>query len=249
MGDPYPTVPEDDLAAGGWTLVDRTEETLFRTPTAAVEGHTLLYEDARLRAALAEAGVGRSPAGDDADGEGTGEADEGGATDGDGSGVSLAGRTGDGTGPWRFLFATALSFRPPLAPGIGPATVRPTVLAEARNSFARDLRSRGFEAVDRGRSERMRTRAGDRARLTKFTARLDAARLDRDGAGETATDPLRIEAWLAVWSTGGSFRIAGGAYPVSGLDSLLAGLPADERPPTDPRAYRSELLDLVRAVE
>jgi hypothetical protein len=50
-----PSVPADRLDDGGWALEDETTETLFRLPAARVRGHTLLYEDDDLRAAVAAA--------------------------------------------------------------------------------------------------------------------------------------------------------------------------------------------------
>lgn len=224
MADGYPTVPADRLDDDGWTCRARTEETLFRTPTAKVVGRTLVYDDVALRDALADAGASAFlSAGDAADA---------------GNRLVDTGEEGD---YWRFFFATSLTFRPPLAPGIGPASMLPTVRAEARSAFVDDLEARGFEGVETGRGQRVRTDAGDRARLRKLTARLP---LGSDAPAEA----LDVEGWLAVWSTGGQFRIAGGAYPVRGLDALLGALPADERPPTDPTGYRDELLALVRAV-
>ncbi|WP_246985550.1 hypothetical protein [Halorientalis marina] len=223
MVDGFPTVPDQRLG-GDWRLCARTEETLFRTPTAAVVGRTLVYEDAALADALAAAGTADAlaRAAETADG-----------------GDRLV-DTGDGD-YWRFFFATALSFRPALAPGIGPASMLPTVRSEALSAFTDDLTARGFEGVDRGRSQRVRTEGGDRARLTKLTARLPLG-------GEAPTESLDVEGWLAVWTTGGEFRIAGGAYPVQGLGDLLAAAPADDRPPTGRAAARDELLGLVRAV-
>lgn len=212
----YPTVPESMLE--GWAEQVRSEETVFRMPTAEVIGHTVLYVDADLRDTLAAAGV----------------AD---VLTSDGGGERLV-STDDGGDYWRFFFATTLSFKPPLAPGIGPASMRPTVVSEARSSFADDLEARGFENVDRGRGQRVRTDSGDRASLCKYTASypLEGGTLD-------------VEGWLAVWSTGGTFRIAGGAYPVRGLDTLLSDVPGAERPDIDPSDYRNDLLALIRAVE
>ncbi|MEM4782590.1 MAG: hypothetical protein QXG03_13650 [Halalkalicoccus sp.] len=130
--------------------------------------------------------------------------------------------------PWRFFFATRLTFSPPLAPGIGPMSVFPSVLAESRREFVADLRARGFESVERGRAQRMRTDSGDRARLTKYAARFRTDDLD-----------AAVEAWFGVWVHDGEFRVAGGAYPVAGLPDT------DLDPPT----YREELLDLLRSVE
>jgi len=140
---------------------------------------------------------------------------------------------------WRFFFATALSFRPPLAPGIGPMMILPTVRSEAGSAFAGELRDRGFESVSRGRRERVRTDGGDRLHLRSY-----AAELPLEAVGTT----LGITGWVGVWHADG-FRIAAGAYPdrpvgeVLGLDE--PGEPLDR----SPQEYREELLALIRAVE
>ncbi len=134
--------------------------------------------------------------------------------------------------PWRFLFVTRLSFTPPLAPGVGPASVYPTVVSEATRSFAEDLRERGFESVERGRGERVRTDAGDRARLRRYTA------VYRPAGGDT----FDVEGWLAVWIHAGEFRVAGGAYPTQPLGDGTSAV-------VEPSRFRNELLDLIRAVE
>lgn len=197
----FPTVPDDDLADGGWELIDESVETVFKLPTAKVDGATELYDDVRTRdAAEAATGVDQQ---------------------------------------WRFFFATRLTFKPPLSPGIGPAMILPTVRSEAQSAFADELRDRGFTAVDRDRTERIRVGTGDRARIRRYTASLALDAVD-------AT--LSIEGWVAVWN-GDGFRIVAGAYPdrpvadVLGIDS-----PADvlTRPSRD---YRDELLGLIRAVE
>ena len=138
---------------------------------------------------------------------------------------------------WRFFFATALSFTPPLAPGIGPAMILPTVRSEAQSAFADELADRGFESVERGRSERVRVDSGDRARLRTYSAELDLA----------VDATLPITGWVGVWH-GDGFRIAAGAYPDRSLATLL-----DVENPTEPLRrtpsdYRSELLALIRAV-
>jgi hypothetical protein len=152
--------------------------------------------------------------------------------------------------PWRFFFATRLAFRPPLAPGIGPLSVLPSVASELRRSFASDLEDRGFRAVERGRNQRMRTDTGDRARLTKYTARYAVERDHRKGDGHRNDGDddhdIAIEGWVAVWTRRGGFRIAGGAYPTQGFAALCESAGVD---PGDPNAYREELLGLLRAVE
>mgnify|MGYP005852137881 CR=1 FL=1 len=220
----YPSVPHDRLLEDGWELRSKSEETVFRMATAAVVGHTLVYNDARLRGAIEAVDAGNLL----------------GESDGDRL-IDAGEASGDG-GPWRFFFATRLSFQPPLAPGIGPAAIRPTVASRAKRSFAEDLEARGFESVESGRGQRIRTDSGDRARLRKFSGHLPLS------GAERAPDRIDIEGWLAVWVADGTFRIAGGAYPVRGLDELLESLPAAERSPTDPGAFREELLDAIRAV-
>nr|WP_206042330.1 hypothetical protein [Haloarcula argentinensis] len=139
---------------------------------------------------------------------------------------------------WRFFFATALSFTPPLALGIGPAMILPTVRSEAQSAFADELADRGFESIERGRQERVRVDSGDRARLRTYSAELDLEPVD-------AT--LSITGWVGVWH-GDGFRIAAGAYP----DRSLATLLNVENPPEPlrrtPSDYRTELLALIRAV-
>lgn len=49
-----PAVP-DRLEGDGWKLVEDEVETLFSLPTARVEGHTRVYEDADLRGQVREA--------------------------------------------------------------------------------------------------------------------------------------------------------------------------------------------------
>ncbi|MES3517456.1 MAG: hypothetical protein PPP58_07315 [Natronomonas sp.] len=127
---------------------------------------------------------------------------------------------------WRFFFATTLSFHPPLAPGVS-TMVKPTVVTEARDRFADDLRKRGFENIDRGRTQTIRAESDARIRLSQYRARLVVS--------ETR---LTISGFLGVWYDD-DFYIAGGAYPESGLETWVD---------TDPEGYRDELLELIRAV-
>jgi hypothetical protein len=108
--------------------------------------------------------------------------------------------------------------------------VYPSVASEAKRTFAEDLRERGFRSVERGRRERARSADGDRIRLQEFTASL---RLDQPGVAVDTTG------WLGVWTVGGEFRIAGGAYPD------LQGLEVDGPAPAD---CRRELFELLRSV-
>ncbi|WP_435195802.1 hypothetical protein [Natronomonas sp. EA1] len=126
---------------------------------------------------------------------------------------------------WRFFFTTALEFQPPLAPAVVPM-VKPSVVTEAKRTFASDLRERGFENVETGRTETVRVRSGARARLTAYRATLSSGETD-----------LSIRGYLAVWHDDG-FLLAGGAYPQGGVSGAEI----------DPGEYRTELLDLIRAV-
>jgi len=132
---------------------------------------------------------------------------------------------------WRFLFASALSFRPPLPPVTGPASMYATVAAEARDGFAADLRDRGVRDLDRRRTERTRTASGDRVQLTPYRGRLPVREFDR---------PVDVAGWLGIWITDGSFRLAGGGYPEAGLEVDDVAI--------DGSRYRDELLDLIRRV-
>jgi hypothetical protein len=143
--------------------------------------------------------------------------------------------------PWRFCFATQLSFRPPLTPGVGPASLYPTVVSSARRQFADDLRERGFRNVERHRSERMRTETGARARLTRYEAAFPLPNA-LDGVSDRPDDgAVAVEGWLSVWLADGQFRLAGGAYPTGGLDAVAPGVV------DDPGTYRNELLSVLRS--
>jgi hypothetical protein len=218
--DGYPSVPHDRLVGSGWELRSKRERTVFRMPGMDVTGYTLLYDDADLRAAIEAAGVAAI----------VGDADVDDRIGGDGDG-----------GSWRFFFATALSFRPPLAPMVGTASIRPTVARQARRTFVDELEGRGFEGVESGRRERIRTESGDRARLRRFSAHLPIA-------AERGPERIEAEGWLAVWVTDDSFRIAGGAYPTHGLEARLEALPGVRTPTIDRTRFRDELIELIRAV-
>ncbi|WP_257298716.1 hypothetical protein [Haloarchaeobius sp. FL176] len=143
--------------------------------------------------------------------------------------------------PWRFCFATQLSFQPPLTPGLGPASLYPTVASSARRQFAEDLRERGFRNVERGRHDRLRTDSGARARLTRYEATFPMADAFAGDGDRPAEAEVAVEGWLSVWVADGQFRLAGGAYPTDGLDAVAPGV-AD-----DPGTYRNELLSVLRS--
>ena len=219
MGEDYPEVPEDAIP-DGWEQRGRSKDRLFDAGTVSVIGRTVLYAHAGVEAALATAGAKRVL---------------GPPPQRDGNGDRLVGI--DTVAP--FAFVTGLSFRPPLMPGIGPASLLPMILTEARRSFASDFRNRGFEAVDRESRGRIRTTAGKRARLTRYAATYPIE-------SDASTEAVEVEGWLAVRIDEGAFRITGGAYPTSGLAELLAE--QEDPPATDPSAFRDTLIDLIRSV-
>jgi len=188
-----------DRLGDDWERAEDATETLFGVEGADVRGHTVVYEDTDLRAAVRR------------------------ATDG---AVDQS---------WRFFFATRLAFRPPLAPGIGPAMVLPSVKTEAVRQFADDLESRGVVDVDRGRRERIRTEDRSRITLRQVTGEVPL----HDG------DSVPVEGWVGAW-TDGDIHLAGGAYPRSSLADRFGDV---EDPAFDQSAddYREELLDLLRA--
>jgi len=209
--DEYPELPEEAIPEG-WELQVRSEDTLFRVPGASVVGRTILYGGPDSDPSVDVTRPASETAGNPDD---------------------LLIQAG---GVWRFLFATALSFRPPLAPWIGPSSVYPMVISEAGRAFGNDLRARGFEDVDREHSERLRVGTGDRGRLSKYTATLPAE----------AGPAVEIEGWLGVWTHEGSFRVVGGAHPVSVIGGAAEGDFAT--PETDPDTGREQLLGMIRAV-
>jgi hypothetical protein len=200
--DLLPTVPGARLDDGGWSELERSEETLATIPTGQVRGHTIVFEDAHLRDAIREA---------------TG---------------------GDLDRIWRIFFATRIAFVPPLPPGVGTAMVASTVRRNALAGFVADLKERGFPSVDQRRDERVRVASGQRAQLRFYDATVE---IEVDGDRRT----LPFEGIAAVWSTGGTFRMAGGAHPATELDDALA-LDLDVE---TPQANRDALIDLIRAVE
>lgn len=136
---------------------------------------------------------------------------------------------------WRFFFATRLEFSPPLPPAVGPAAVFSTVEAEANSEFVGTLRERGFQNISEDERRRISAGTGGSAFLTSYDALVDVPMVDVDVKGH-----------VAVWTTNGEFRLAGGAYPARSLSDII-GM---EVPGVDmnPDAFREELLDLIRAV-
>lgn len=221
MADSYPEVPTGLLESGFWERRRQSEDGLFSTPIVSVTGYTLVYEDAALAEALEATGVHVLEAPIEQSGDGF-----------------LVDASNDESGYWRTFFATALSFSPSLPAGVGAAAVRAMVRNRAARSFESDLEARGFERIKRHRSEPLTTDGGDRAHCWTFTASYS---LEEGG-------DIDIEAQLAVWSTDGEFRVAGGLFPTDGLTELLSNPDETSSIETDPDRFREELEALIRAV-
>lgn len=141
--------------------------------------------------------------------------------------------------PWRFFFATKLTFSPPLSGSVGPTMILPTVRSEANQTFKSELRDRGFESISRGRRERVRIGTGDRARLVQYRAELPLPE------HETT---LPVAGWVGVWH-GDGFRIGAGAYPERPIVEILEIDGAPEVLTRTREQYRDELLALIRAIQ
>ncbi|MFB6195527.1 MAG: hypothetical protein ABEI80_05105 [Haloplanus sp.] len=132
---------------------------------------------------------------------------------------------------WRFFLAARLELDP--SPPVTGA-LRRLVASRASRRFADRLDDRGFTAVDR--TERRSLRVGDAdARLVRYDARCP---------DEGVT--LAVDGWLAVWAPDRAFRLAGGAYPTSVVDTDAATLATALRDRLDPSAFRTDLFELIR---
>jgi hypothetical protein len=130
--------------------------------------------------------------------------------------------------PVRFAFATHLAFEPPLSPGVGVASVFPTVRESAEREFATDLRDRGFEQVSRERRDRTRTEDGVRVALRQYEAIVPVNGSDVD-----------CEGWLGVWHADGDVSLAGGAYVTQTVEGVSV----------EPGRYRKELINTIQSIE
>jgi hypothetical protein len=129
--------------------------------------------------------------------------------------------------PLRFFFDSALDSDPPLAPVGGTASMRLTAAHEARRSFAEDIRERGVRNLQRTRSERLRTEAGDRVRVMRYR-----------GRGQAGEETVGAAGYIGIWTTNREFRLAGGGYPEERIEDL----------DHDPSDSRDTLFDLTRTV-
>jgi hypothetical protein len=101
--------------------------------------------------------------------------------------------------------------------------------------FKNRLQDRGFGEVSKAGHDRIRVDSGDRASLQAYEAAI-----------ETSVVDVPVEGYLAVWSTGGEFRLAGGAYPAASLSDLLGiSIPGID---IDPNSFRQELISIVKSV-
>ena len=127
---------------------------------------------------------------------------------------------------WRFFFRSRLTLTPET--GVSGALER-LVTDRATAGFADQLRDRGLTAV-RERESRTMSLGDAEAALTRYEA---TNRLDGDAA-------VDVEGYVAVWPESRSFRLAGGAYPVS-VDEPFSEF-------CSPEQDRRQLFDAIRAV-
>lgn len=216
-------VPPPRLDPGdGWRLVDATVETPFDVGVVTVTAHTVVFEDRRLREAVA----GRADSGVDASGSPGGEP----APEPGPESESESGSEPDRL--WRFAFATRIRLRPRTRPS---AALTRLVTNRAGSGFVDRLRDRGFEDVSRRDSRRFRV--GD----------ADATLAAYDAVARVGDVRLAVDGWVAVWPDGDGFLMAGGAYPTAvrddGGDPATAAALGERLAPT---AFREELFDLIR---
>lgn len=137
----------------------------------------------------------------------------------------------------RFFAGTTLGFDPPPPLGVSPTMFAPTLRSEVRRQFARRLRERGLEDVQRQRTERLRV-DGNRAKLTQFRA------------ADTIDDRrLPLECWVAVWTDRSDVKLVTGGYPDRPLADVFDIDGQHEALTRSGTEYREEFLSLLRAVE
>ena len=137
----------------------------------------------------------------------------------------------------RFFAGTTLGFDPPPPPGVSPTMFAPTLRAEVRRQFARRLRERGLEDVERQRTERLRVN-GNRAKLTQFRA-----------ADSIDDRRLPLECWVGVWTDRADVRVVSGGYPDRPLADVFDLDGPHEALARSGTEYREEFLSLLREVE
>lgn len=200
----------------GWRLVDATVETPFDVGVVTVTAHTVVFEDRRLREAVAE----RADSGVDASGSPGGEPEP----------ESESGSGSDRL--WRFAFATRIRLRPRTRPS---AALTRLVTNRAGSGFVDRLRDRGFEDVSRRDSRRFRVDDAD-ATLAAYdaVARVGDVRLAVDGWVAVWPDG---DGFLMA---GGAYPTA---VRDDGGDPATAAALGERLAPTE---FREELFDLIR---
>lgn len=143
---------------------------------------------------------------------------------------------------WRAVFVARLTTTPPLTPGITDLVIRSVAFPRARSQFAADLEQRGFKDVTG--LERRRISIGQtRARAARFGAAVpgEGEGDGRDGRAP-ASEPVGVEAWIALWDRETDMLAAGGLYPVESLPDAPDVFDS-------PETYRSRLLEFLEAVD
>ncbi len=140
----------------------------------------------------------------------------------------------------RFFAGTRLAFDPPLPPGVTPAMVAPMLRTEARKTFERRLRERGLSEIAQESSQRVQVGGENRARVTKYTAKVPLPGTER---------LLPLACWVAPWTTREGAIIVTGGYPAVALAEFFGFDTDEQRLRRSGKSSRQEFFSLLRAVE
>ncbi|MGM0399280.1 MAG: hypothetical protein ACQEQY_09845 [Halobacteriota archaeon] len=226
-----PVVPTDRLEAGGWTLQDESEETVFEESygpvTIEAKSHSLVYSDEALRETIKEKTLGRV----------------------DGAMAMFAAT--------RIDFSPNLADLPG---SVATDQIVDRSETAARSQFATQMENAGLENVGQVDTGSLTVDTGVDARLTTFEAEFPfdgvSVPVTDDRSISLTGSPIDVAGDLAVWSHDGSVLVAGGAYPATNVNetvteelSAAITVTVDVDLGLEPDRYREEVRSLVRAVE
>ncbi len=135
---------------------------------------------------------------------------------------------------WRFFIASSLRLRPLVSP-TEPLTRLITRRAQA--GFAERLEARGFDGV-RAAERRELTIAGTQARVRWYDAVCRIPGLS-----------MRVRGAASIRPASDVYLLAGGAYPTEVRDAEDAETGDTLQQALDPKEFKAELLDLVKAAD
>ncbi|WP_410766445.1 hypothetical protein [Haloferax sp. DFSO60] len=226
-----PTVPEGQLADGGWEKIDeQTVDPLFERSFGPVEVtaamRTFVYEDIALKEELREKTLGQA----------------------------------EGQFAMFFASRVSLDPSMANIPDAVSGPVIDQTEGQAREQFEAQLEDAGLVEIQQSSTGTIEIDTGETARLTEYTAGFPFPGIEFPVNDErTLTfegETIGVTGLLAVWEHRGSILIAGGAHPGENLDMELSKAPTDAIEVTvdidlglTPEAYLEELRSLITAVE